>query len=104
MPALSSPPEPQIVVKRLLAGHYQRDIIELGDPSVNDEDRLQHLEAQLQSSGKLWMYASRVSGKPLSDPERIAIAKSVLAAQKPWAQGVLADFASREYPPGYEED
>jgi len=70
---------------------------------MTDEDQLRELEAELQSSGKFWMYASRVSGKQLSEAEQITIAQSVLAAQKAWAQGVLEDFASREYPPEYEE-
>ena len=71
---------------------------------MGDQQRLQELAAQLQSSGKFWMYDTRVSGKQLSDAERITIAKSVLTAQTPWAQGVLEDFVSREYPAGYEED
>lgn len=67
------------------------------------EQTLEQLEQALQDSGKLWMYESRLT-EGLSDEQKREIAQQVLAAQKPWAQGVLDDFNSRTYPPGYDED
>lgn len=68
-----------------------------------EKQTLRQLEQTLRDNGKFWMYESRIVGD-LSDEQKREIAEQVLAAQKPWSQGVLEDFNSRTYPPGCNED
>lgn len=64
---------------------------------------LTQLEDKLRKSLKFWQYETRVL-PGMTDEQKIAIAEQVLAAPKSWAQGVAADVAARQYPPGYEGD
>ena len=62
---------------------------------------LKQLEQTLKNNGKFWMYQSRVLDN-MSDEQKKHIAEQVLVAPKSWAQGMLDDFNSREYPATYE--
>jgi hypothetical protein len=64
---------------------------------------LSQLEAQLRTSRRLWQYESHVEGKALSIEQKIAVAERVLASGRTWAEGIAAEFTSRQYPPGYSD-
>lgn len=65
-------------------------------------NKLEQLESELRATGKFWRYDTRVKGR-MPDQAKIEIALAVLNSGKSWCEGLAAEFASRQHPPGYSE-
>ena len=75
---------------------------------------LAELEQELRDAQRYWEYDTIIKGgsrpdgtlfdQPMTEEDKTEVAQKVLDSRIPWARGMAEEFASRQYPPGYEDD